>query len=118
MCDDLTSLSVLTDPDNVKKVLRRLLEKNDRKVSAFNRGVATELIYIARHHCKRCDIDLESLKHLRRKMGPLKSGLTKKNRRLLQQLEDEKTLLSLLGVPARLAKAARTWKVSVAGACR
>lgn len=113
-CDDLTSLSVLTDPDNVKKLVLRLLEKNNRKVSAFNRGVATELIYIARHHCRRRDADLDRLKHLRRKMGPIKAGLTKKNRQLLQQLEDEKTLLSLLGVPARLAKAARTSKVSVA----
>ena len=77
-CDDLTSLSVLTDPDNVKKLVVRLLEKNNRKVSAFSRGVATELIYIARHHCRRCDADLERLRDLRRRMGPLKAGLTKR----------------------------------------
>jgi len=113
-CNELTSLSVLTDPSNVKRLLRRLLEKNDRKASAFNRGVATELIYIARHHCQRSDTDLDKLRHLRRKRGSLKAGLTKKNRRLLQQLEAEKNLLSLLSVPARLAKEARTSNVSIA----
>jgi integrase len=101
------TLDVLIDVERAKTVLRRLHQQNGGKVSAFIQSVATELINIARHYRKTDPKQVEDLKRLRRQLGPLAGGMTKKNQRLLQQLEDERLLGKLLEVPAQLALEAR-----------
>jgi integrase len=104
---ELRDLDILVRPENAKRILKRLHEQNGNKVSAFIQSVATGLIYIAARYRNADAAAVDALKDLRRKLGSLPGGLTKKNRRLLQQLEDERLLNKLLDVPALLASDAR-----------
>ncbi len=59
---------------------------------------------------KWCNVDpkdLAEIKRLRSRLGTQPSGLTEKNRALLNKFEDERILQALLGLPAKLAADAR-----------
>src|SRR3954451_15897045 len=112
--DQITDLDLLLQPSNAKVVLRRLHERNGRKLTAFVRALATELIGIASRYPRVAGKQhLDALKDMRRKLGSLPNQLTKKNRTLLQRFEDEQLLSKLLDVPALLERDARRSTLSV-----
>ena len=107
VASEAVTLDALIDPENAKIILRRMHAHAGDKTSAFIRAVATELVYIASRYRPNDQTRSEKLKDLRRRLGSLPSGLTKKNRTMLQNLEDTRLLDKLLGVPAMLAHQAR-----------
>ena len=108
----VTDLRVLVSTDNFKIILRRLHERNGRKLTAFVRAVATELIGIVARYPKVGKENLDELKEIRRRrLGSLPNRLTPKNRNLLQKFEDDRLLERLFDVPLSLARDARRSKL-------
>jgi integrase len=111
----ITGIGVLVQPAHVRTVLTQLLdEAPDRRASAFTRGIAVVLSAVARHWCKQPADELEELRRIRRGLGKEPKGLTAKNRTVLRQLEDERTLAALLALPESLMRDVKTRRMTPA----
>ncbi len=107
---ELTGLQVLVAMPNVKLALERLLATHGK--TTFVRSVATELIAIASRKVKADPATLESLRSMRKRLGPAPGGMTSKNRRVIMLLEDERVLDAFLELPERIAAGARRSQLS------
>ena len=106
---ELTSLASLVRPDRVERVFRFLYARAGQRV--------TEHIHQLAHRVCRigADLDLpdrerEGLEALRaavKREFPYRPGLTAKNRRLLEQVDEPGFVDRLLALPRRLAEAAK-----------
>jgi integrase len=103
----LTSLARLVEPDVVRALLRQRWLEDGRALSAYTHGVAGTLIAIAAEWVKAPAETVARLKELRRKLGPLPSGLTEKNKAFLRQFDDARLCEMLIELPNRLWRQAR-----------
>ncbi len=99
---DLVNLSSLVEIDMFKKILRYQWEAEGRTLSAYTHGVAGSLVAIAAEWAKVPDVQLQTLKATRRKLGQIKFGLTDKNKNFLRKFDDARLLARLLNLPDKL----------------
>jgi integrase len=99
---ELVTLGALATAETFKTILRHRWESEGRKVTAYTRGIAGSLIAIAKEWVKVPDEQLAALKAIRRKLGAMPSGLTKKNKETLRQFNDPQLLARLVKLPDRL----------------
>jgi integrase len=100
----LTSLAAICDPEVVRLVFAELYGRSNGE--AYAAGVGTTLLSLAREWVKVDDRHLAALKGLARKLKPVRPGLTAKNKRTLQRLDDPEKLAALLALPQKLWRAA------------
>ena len=100
----LTSLGSLCDLAVVRLVFAELYERPNGEAYAV--GVGVTLLSLAREWVKVDDRHLAALKGLVRKLKPVRPGLTAKNKRTLQCLDDPEKLAALLALPQKLWRAA------------
>jgi hypothetical protein len=105
--EQITSLSILVQPEAFRAVLRRLWQQDEGKLSAYTHGIAITLIAIAAEWVKTSPETIATLKALRKKLGSLPSGLTEKNQAVLRTFDDPRLLTALVQLPDRLWRAAR-----------
>src|SRR5262249_34791562 len=99
---EIDTLGALIQTEMFKRILRRRWEREGRKVSAYTHGLAGSLIAIAKEWVKVPTERLATLKAVRRKLGGVPSGLTKKNKDTLRQFNDPQLLARLVNLPDRL----------------
>jgi hypothetical protein len=111
--ETMTSLRCLLEPEAYETAIRRYLNDDDEQTprrTAHN--IASTLIRLADRYFGPDHADREmisELRRLRRCLGPIPTGLTKKNRRLVLELSDTRRRARLYELPDRLAAwAART----------
>ena len=105
--DDITSLAVILEHYEV--ALKWLVSRNGGETSGMIAGIAACVLAIARHHVKAAPGCLDALARLTSKLTPECRGLTPKNRKRLQQVDDKRNVGLLLwygrGELARIRKA-------------
>jgi len=102
-----TSLADLVEPEVVRSILRQCWSADERKFSAYTRGVAGTLEALAREWVRAPATTIVELKKLRAKLGPPPTGMTEKNRALLRTFDDVRLLSALMNLPDRLWRQAR-----------
>ena len=113
--DAVRDLATLVEPDHVKVILTALLEAtNDRRPTAFIRGLGRMLRAVAQHWVKSSSADIDELTRMQKKLGSDRTGLTDKNRALVRQFEDQRVLTQLLALPDALRKRVSTRRLSPA----
>jgi integrase len=100
------SLADLVTRDRVKTILLFYIEKAERQVTAFTRGLATALLSIAEHWVRVSPEELADLKSLRRRLGNTALGLTPKNQATLRELSAPAVRHRLLALPQMLLQQA------------
>ena len=105
--EQLTSLTILVQPEPFRVVMRQLWQQDERKLSAYTHGVAITLIALAAEWVKAPPQSVVTLKALLKKLGTLPSGLTEKNETLLRTFDDPRLLAELFRLPDRLWRQAR-----------
>ncbi len=103
----LISLASLVEIETFKKLMRQRWEQGGRKLTSYTHGVAGTLIAIAKEWVMVPADKLATLKLLRRKLGSLPSGLTKKNKIFLRQFDDPRLLDAFSELPNKLWRLAR-----------
>ena len=104
--EQVTSLAVLVDFDNVKRALRWMMARFDDKPTEAIKGVAVCLQAVARHHLKGDVAQLKAFSGLVKRLARDADGLREKNRLRLLQLDDPQNMAKLLHLPAALVKKA------------
>lgn len=102
----ILSLADLVELAAFKLGLRYMMGRFDDKPTEAIHGLAMGMKAIATHHVP---VDDDHLKEIRRICGRLNlqvDGLREKNRRRLEQLDDDRNLARLVHLPARLVKEA------------
>jgi integrase len=114
----LSSIAVLVQPDNVQKALEYLYERAGRRMT-----VQIELLAgRARKFVTDAGVPAEDVARLRElyarvvSAGPSRRGMTEKNRRLLDHLDDPAFIDRLVTLPFRLMAAARQMTASTPAA--
>jgi integrase len=100
----VVSLAAICDPEVVRLVFAELYGRPNGE--AYAAGVGTTLLSLAREWVKVDDGQLAVLKGLVGKLKPVRPGLTAKNKRTLQRLDDPERLAALLALPQKLWRAA------------
>ena len=114
----LTSIAVLVQPDNVQKALEYLYERAGRRMTAQIELLA----WRARKFATDAGVPDEDVARLRELYarvvgaGPSRRGMTEKNRRLLDHLDDPAFVDRLVTLPFRLMAAARQMTASTPAA--
>jgi integrase len=109
----VTSLAVLVEPQNAKRVLTAMLNATvDKKPTAYMQGVGTTFLAVARRWVRASEPQLNALKRLRGKLGSTPTGLTEKNRNLVRQFDDPRLRDGLLALPKVLLDEVRTRRLS------
>jgi integrase len=109
--EEITSLAVLVEMENLKKGLRYIMDRFEGKPTEAIHGLAMGLKAIARHHVRISEADLDQLRKLCSRLNLEVDGLREKNRRRLEQLEDENNLARLLHLPTQLIREAGSPRV-------
>jgi integrase len=107
--DGLTTIAALVRPKHVETALRYLHARAGGRVSTFIGSIADRAPTIAAH-VGLPEEDQARLRELRSMVTrdiPSRRGLTAKNRRLLDQLDDRAFADRLVALPARIMAAAR-----------
>lgn len=104
--ETLMTLADLVTPKAVKTILRQYLARTNDQPTQYHRALAGTMIHIARYWVRAEPDDIDALKDLKRRLGPDRSGLTKKNRRTLRQFDDPHNQALLLLLPDRLVREA------------
>jgi integrase len=102
----LTSLADLVAIDAFKDGLRHLIARRGGRSTANTVHLATSLKAIARYHVRVDAQHLERMAAVIGRLEPPKRGLTAKNRSRLRALDDPKTALALVQLPAKLMTSA------------
>jgi len=90
----------------VRALLRELLKQKGGKVTFYICSIAATLLQIAKDWVRLSADDLEALRRLRLKLGPIPPGLTPKNQKLLRQFDDPALVRTPLQLPDRLWRGA------------
>lgn len=110
--DEVDSLTVLVDLDNVKRALRWMMGRFENKPTEAIKGVAVCLQAVARHHVRLDDTQIKVMSGLIKRLGRDVDGLREKNRQRLLQLDDPTNLAKLLQLPAALVTTAQRLEVT------
>jgi hypothetical protein len=109
--DSIASLTCLFEPDLFEIVLTRYLNDDEEETPRPTaRNIANTLIGFARRMLgsdPAALVQIAELRRLQRYLGPERTGLTEKNRRLLREFSDPAVLGKLLLLPERLANSAQ-----------
>jgi len=105
--EQVTSLAILVDFDNVKHALRWMMNRFGGKATEAIKGVAVCLQAVARHHLTCDEAQLKAFSGLVKRLGRDADGLREKNRLRLLQLDDPQNMAKLLHLPATLLRKAR-----------
>lgn len=100
--EQLGSLRDLVAVEAAKDVFRHYLSRNEPSSPAFLHNLAQLFFSIAKEWVRADETHLEGLRNLRRRLPPVPTGMTDKNRALLRQFEDLETLRRLLDLPRQL----------------
>ncbi len=102
----IQSLADLVELDAFKTGLRYLMGRFDGKPTEAIHGLAMGMKAIATHHVKVDPHHLAEMRRICQRLNLEVNGLREKNRRRLEQLDDEENLAALLHLPARLIREA------------
>lgn len=102
--ESILSLSVLTDLEQVRVILRFFLERSGGNPTSQTAGIAACLVSIARHWVKVDEHHLAELVRLKAKVTPRQQGLTQKNRDRLRQFDSDRNKALLLAFPQTIAR--------------
>ncbi len=97
--DTIGSLSILTEPDNYKTILRFFINRNDGEPPTWLHGLASKLVAIARYHVRRPAHEIEALAAVQRRVKVTRDGLTEKNKVRLGQFDDPRNVALLVRLP-------------------
>ncbi len=103
--DKITSLAYLVGIANFKDGLRFLLDRFDGKPTEAIHGLAMGLKAIAQHHVKVDEEHLDTMRQICKRLNRETDGLREKNRKRLQQFDDDHNLARLLHLPSELVRA-------------
>ena len=113
---ELVNLNCLVEIKTFKTIVRHRWEDEGRKLTAYTHGIVGSLIAVASEWVKVPNDHLSALKAARRKFGPMKFGMTDKNKNLLRKFDDRPLLALLLNLPDKLwRERARDLKTSRRG---
>lgn len=98
----LRSLEDLVAVESVKEILRHYLTQNEPRSPAFLNNFAQTLFSIAKEWVQVDEPLLEGLRNVRRRLPPVPTGMTEKNRGMLRQFEESETRRRLLLLPQQL----------------
>lgn len=118
---EITSLSVLVQPNNVRRGLRVGLDRRAGKVSGTIHILAIILKGIAKHYAQLTPAELVELDAICQRLKgslPATRGMTEKNRARLRQMDDKQNVQALLSLPADLLREARTSSLSLERAAK
>ncbi len=108
---ELTSLRDMVEPHRVKEMLRHYFVRTDdddggantmREPRVMAHMIAQVLLSVARHWLQVDEELLQSLRDIKAKLGPQRSGLTNKNRVALRQFDDDRNKHLMLSLPDKL----------------
>jgi integrase len=102
---ELTSISVLLEPEVYRAILRHQFKKWG-KITPYLQDLAQGLIVIAAEWVKVPADQLAALKKIRGKLGNKQFGLTEKNRAVLRRLDDPRLQSDLVQLPDTLWRTA------------
>jgi integrase len=97
----ICSLADLCDLESFKAIMRQRLGAS-REAGAYDFGLATALIQLAKEWVRVPPAQLDELKRLRAKLDRPLTGLTDKNKATLRRFDDPQLLTRLVALPARL----------------
>jgi hypothetical protein len=103
----ITSLAALVRPDALKRILHQRHEACQRRVNAFNHGLANALVQIAREWVKADTASMQEIRRIAGKMPAPTAGLTDKNKRFLRQFDDPTIMARLFSLAGKLWKEVR-----------
>jgi integrase len=98
----VTSLSILVEPERFKTVLRHYLERTGGQPNAFVICLAQTLIQTAYHYLGLSPDHMAKLKHIAAKLPRIPHELTAGNQAFLRQFESDQLRAELLFLPDRL----------------
>lgn len=96
----IKSLSILTDPQHFKAILRFFINRNDGDVPTWLHGLAGKLVAIARHHVQLPSSKIEPLVILTSRVKVSHNGMTEKNKVRLGQFDDPRNVALLMQLPS------------------
>ncbi|ANK82138.1 MAG: hypothetical protein TEF_16080 [Rhizobiales bacterium NRL2] len=102
----IDSLAALVDLDAFKTGLRFMIGRFGDKPTEAIHGLAMGMKAIATHHVRVDDGHLKEMRRICQRLNLQVEGLREKNRRRLEQLDDDINLARLLHLPAQLLKEA------------
>ena len=102
---EITSLAVLIQPDHFKRICQFLLDRHHGPTQHIH-DVARELAFMARHHARLPDADLEKLRKICRRLRIKRTGPTATVRKRLAAIEEPRNLHRLVLLPTELMKLA------------
>jgi integrase len=108
-CEQLGSITHLLLPCNVEAALRFFYARGGDRVTEQVLIMAARAYKVAKHHKSMLAQDVEELAAIWKKVreaAPVQRGLTAKNRKLLERLEDQAFADRLLMLPKRLMETA------------
>ena len=98
---DVTSISVLLDPELFKSACRFLIERVGGRPTASVHDLANAMRYLGQHWCKLDDDPLATLEGICKRLDPGKStGLSETKRQRLAQFDDPRNVRIFLSFPA------------------
>lgn len=101
---DLDSLAAIVAVDAAKVVLRHYHELAAGNPSTSAVGISRTLMCIARYHVRVPEQHLNELRRIARKLPAIPFDLTRKNKTLIAELENESARARLLCLPNELAR--------------
>ncbi len=101
----ITSLAILVQPDHFKRTCQFLLDRHGGPTQHIH-DVARELAFMARHHARLPDADLEKLRKICRRLRIKRTGPTATVRKRLAVIEEPRNLHRLVLLPTELMKLA------------
>lgn len=114
--EDIVSLAVLVSRPVVETAVQRYRDDYHDQKTQYIHDVVNTIRQVAKHWVGADESHLTWLRRLLARLNPKRSGLTKKNRDMLRQFDDEGNLQRLFGLPARLIAQANREKDPVKAA--
>ncbi len=105
--EHMRSLADLVTVESAKEIMRFYMTRNRPTLPAFLGSLAQALFSLAKEWVRVNEAHLEGLRTVRRRLPPVPTGMTDKNRGMLRQFEDQETLRRLLLLPQQLLAEAR-----------
>ena len=105
--EHMRSLADLVTVESAKEIMRFYMTRNRPTSPAFLGSLAQALFSLAKEWVRVDEAHLEGLRTVRRRLPPVPTGMTDKNRGMLRQFEDQETLRRLLLLPQQLLAEAR-----------
>ena len=102
----IRSLADLVEIDAYKEGLRFFIEMNDNKSSGYVHAFAILLKAVATHWVKVDSAHLKAMADIVKRVAPKRTGMTRKNRDRLRQLDDRDAAMALANLPQRLMREA------------